>query len=462
MEADKYLRDEFGRGMKANSSSLNADLSQIEIIFADKTGTLTENKMVFKMAATRSGFVHDEQIKPGGLFHVVTSPPTKQDGGSQPSTPVPTSENGGLLDVPLQDSSAPSTADAQRHPLLTEPDADKDKDEEAKDKEEPKTMPFSETDQYWVHELLLDIAINNMITPHTDEKTGQIKLEGESPDEVALLKAAFANGYRLVNRTDETIELDVCGKRMLYKLLTTMKFDSDRKRMSVLVQEIPLDAHGHPIPEDQLRQSDEASPRPSLDGDSKRKKVQHARVGSHARTGSSQFFGFIKGMRKSQSKVICYTKGADTTLLPLLSPKEKTCGADKNAMDLIDKFAREGLRTLLFCRKEVPKSEFEGWIKRLKQAEVSSDANRDDRIAELYEEVENGFEIIGLTAIEDRLQDRVPETISFFRQANIQLWMLTGDKRETAINIGYSANLLDRDKSVVHVVDADSLKKCTM
>lgn len=54
--------------------------------------------------------------------------------------------------------------------------------------------------------------------------------------------------------------------------------------------------------------------------------------------------------------------------------------------------------------------------------------------------------LIGSTAIEDRLQDEVPDTIKFAREAGIKVWVLTGDKIETAINIGLSAGLLDNDK----------------
>ena len=62
---------------------------------------------------------------------------------------------------------------------------------------------------------------------------------------------------------------------------------------------------------------------------------------------------------------------------------------------------------------------------------------------QVAEEIEQEFELVGSTAIEDKLQDGVPETIKMIRQAGIKLWVLTGDKIETAINIGYACHLLD-------------------
>ena len=68
---------------------------------------------------------------------------------------------------------------------------------------------------------------------------------------------------------------------------------------------------------------------------------------------------------------------------------------------------------------------------------------REERLEEVAELLENGFELVGSTAIEDKLQEEVTETISMIREAGIKLWVLTGDKIETAINIAYSCDLLE-------------------
>lgn len=68
--------------------------------------------------------------------------------------------------------------------------------------------------------------------------------------------------------------------------------------------------------------------------------------------------------------------------------------------------------------------------------------DREGQIEDVANEIENTFELIGATAIEDKLQDKVGDTIAFIRSTGIKLWVLTGDKIETAINIGYSCQLL--------------------
>ena len=78
--------------------------------------------------------------------------------------------------------------------------------------------------------------------------------------------------------------------------------------------------------------------------------------------------------------------------------------------------------------------------------------DREEKVAEVDGLIENDLELIGSTAIEDKLQDEVPETIEFMKEAGIKLWVLTGDKIETAINIGYSAKLLDDDMTQ-HIID---------
>lgn len=60
----------------------------------------------------------------------------------------------------------------------------------------------------------------------------------------------------------------------------------------------------------------------------------------------------------------------------------------------------------------------------------------------LQDDLEKELEIIGATAIEDKLQANVGSTIDAIKKAGIKVWVLTGDKIETAINIGYSCKLL--------------------
>ncbi|CAK7565744.1 MAG: drs2 neo1 protein [Sporothrix epigloea] len=118
----------------------------------------------------------------------------------------------------------------------------------------------------------------------------------------------------------------------------------------------------------------------------------------------------------------------------------------------MDEFAAEGLRTLLFAHRFVPDSEYAAWKSSYLEAATSLD-NREERIEASAEAIEQNLQLIGASAIEDKLQVGVPETMDTLRRANIKIWMLTGDKRETAINIAHSARLC-RPSSAVYVLDA--------
>lgn len=77
--------------------------------------------------------------------------------------------------------------------------------------------------------------------------------------------------------------------------------------------------------------------------------------------------------------------------------------------------------------------------------------NRDEAVAFVNEEIERDLELIGSTAIEDKLQEGVPDCIRYLRAAGIKVWVLTGDKVETAINIGFSSGLLDNQMVQYHL-----------
>ncbi|KAI0538308.1 hypothetical protein GGR58DRAFT_468521 [Xylaria digitata] len=106
----------------------------------------------------------------------------------------------------------------------------------------------------------------------------------------------------------------------------------------------------------------------------------------------------------------------------------------------LDEFATEGLRTLLVARKFISEAEYTAW-KEIYHEATTSLIGRQDKIEDAGEQIEQILDLVGATAIEDKLQVGVPETIDKLRRANIKIWMLTGDKRETAINIAHSARI---------------------
>lgn len=150
--------------------------------------------------------------------------------------------------------------------------------------------------------------------------------------------------------------------------------------------------------------------------------------------------------RCPDNSIRMYTKGADTIMVDLLRK-----GTDiETIQDHIDRFAVDGLRTLVFASKTIPQDEFEAWFVDFQEARNSL-TDREAAVSAVSARLEQDLDYIAVTAVEDKLQDKVPETIKFMREAGVRLWVLTGDKRETAENIGYSANLLDKKMDVVHI-----------
>lgn len=120
----------------------------------------------------------------------------------------------------------------------------------------------------------------------------------------------------------------------------------------------------------------------------------------------------------------------------------------------VNDFATEGLRTLLYGHRYLDEQEYQAWKKIYLDATTSL-VDRQSMIEKAGELIEQNLELGGATAIEDKLQKGVPETIDKLRRANIKMWMLTGDKRETAINIGHSCRLIN-DYSSVTVLDHEA------
>ncbi|TFK02123.1 A disintegrin and metalloproteinase with thrombospondin motifs 10 [Platysternon megacephalum] len=117
-------------------------------------------------------------------------------------------------------------------------------------------------------------------------------------------------------------------------------------------------------------------------------------------------------------------------------------------LDFSSSFAEETLRTLCLASKEVKEEDYAEWSKKHHEASVLLQ-NRAQELDKVYEEIEQDLQLLGATAIEDKLQDGVPETIQLLKKGNIKVWVLTGDKQETAVNIGFACRLLSVDMQIL-------------
>ncbi|KAM7158629.1 phospholipid-transporting ATPase VD [Molossus nigricans] len=239
--------------------------------------------------------------------------------------------------------------------------------------------------------------------------TSGLCYEAESPDEAALVYAARAYQCTLQSRTPEQVVVDFAALGPLtFQLLHILPFDSVRKRMSVVVR--------HPL----------------------------------------------------SNQVVVYTKGADSVIMELLSvaspdgaslEKQQMLIREKTQKHL-DDYAKRGLRTLCIAKKVLSDTEYEEWLRSHFLAETSID-NREELLLESATRLENQLTLLGATGIEDRLQEGVPESIEALHKAGIKIWMLTGDKQETAVNIAYACKLLEPDDKLF-ILNTQSKDACEL
>ncbi|OCU02794.1 phospholipid-transporting ATPase ID [Xenopus laevis] len=221
-----------------------------------------------------------------------------------------------------------------------------------------------------------------------EKKPGELVYQAQSPDEGALVTAARNFGFVFRTRTPETITAVEMGETKVYELQAILDFNNDRKRMSVIVK--------------------------SPDG-----------------------------------RLTLYCKGADTIVYELLDQSSEDL--KETTTEHLNEFAGEGLRTLVLAYKELDPVYFQDWKQRHHEASTSLE-DREEKLAKLYEEIEKDLKLLGASAIEDKLQDGVPQTIETLSKANIKIWVLTGDKQETAENIGYACNMLQDEMKEVFVI----------
>uniref|UniRef100_A0A671LGU0 Phospholipid-transporting ATPase n=1 Tax=Sinocyclocheilus anshuiensis TaxID=1608454 RepID=A0A671LGU0_9TELE len=225
-----------------------------------------------------------------------------------------------------------------------------------------------------------------------EKNEGDLVYQAQSPDEGALVTAARNFGFVFRSRSPETVTIEEMGIQRSYELLAILDFNNVRKRMSVIV-------------------------------------------------------------RNPEGKLSLYCKGADTIIYERLHP---SCSElMKVSTEHLNEFAGEGLRTLVLAYKDLDEEYFSEWKQRHHESSVALE-DREENLEKLYEEIEKDMMLIGATAIEDKLQDGVSHTIEQLTKAEIKIWVLTGDKQETAENIGYSCNLLREEMNDVFFVAANS------
>lgn len=156
--------------------------------------------------------------------------------------------------------------------------------------------------------------------------------------------------------------------------------------------------------------------------------------------------------KRNDSRLFLLSKGAESVMFPRisgLSPKEMS-----QVDDQVYNFATKGFRVMVIAKKEVDEGSYNRWKLRFDEVRLSFHDNKQQRLYELYDEFEQELSFLGSTAVEDKLQEEVPETIQHLMDAKIKVWVLTGDRQETAIEIAKSCNLINLDSMDMIILTA--------
>jgi phospholipid-translocating P-type ATPase (flippase) len=151
-------------------------------------------------------------------------------------------------------------------------------------------------------------------------------------------------------------------------------------------------------------------------------------------------------VKDEHGQVTLYCKGADSEM--------SQRSIEFHLHETVTNLASQGLRTLVFAHRRILPDELEPWVAAFRKAEVSL-VNRDELIFECAEQIEKNLIPLGCTGLEDRLQREVPETIDWLRRAGIKIWVLTGDKLETAIAIGRTSGLIQPDSEIIIISETE-------
>ena len=329
----KINNDENIKGTIARNSQIPEELGRIQYLFSDKTGTLTQNEMIFKQICFESGTFNEDALDE--LTSIVQDECKKSIG-------------------PLKDV--------------------EDKIVNSSTVEQGQKRRFRRNRNNVIRDTITALGLCHNVTP--TEEDGVKGYQASSPDEVALVKFAERINIVLSKRSQTQIQIiNGDGKEENYEILANFPFSSDTKRMGILLKNVET------------------------------------------------------------NRIVFYLKGAEVVM-------EKKVQENSRAflLETCENLATSGLRTLVISQRYIPYPEYESWRKKYENAKTEME-DRDNKIQKVVEELEEGMEFLCVTGVEDKLQVDVTDTIESLRNAGIQIWMLTGDKVETAKCIAISTGL---------------------
>ncbi|KAM7045109.1 phospholipid-transporting ATPase IG isoform 4-T4 [Molossus nigricans] len=351
-----FYDEEINEGALVNTSDLNEELGQVDYVFTDKTGTLTENSMEFI-----------ECCIDGHKYKGVTQ---ETDGLPQTDGPLTYFDK----------------ADKNREELFL------------------RALCLCHT---------VEIKTNDAVDGATE--LAEVTYVSSSPDEIALVKGAKKYGFTFLGIQNGHMRVENQRKEIEeYKLLHTLNFDSVRRRMSVIV-------------------------------------------------------------KTQAGDILLFCKGADSAVFPRVQNHDiesTKAHVERNAMpgalDSLHRVAvqsalplpepKDGYRTLCVAFKEIAPDDYERIDRQLIEAKMVLQ-DREEKMEKVFDDIETNMNLIGATAVEDKLQDQAAETIEALHAAGLKVWVLTGDKMETAKSTCYACRLFQTSTELLELT-TKTIKEC--
>ena len=245
-----------------------------------------------------------------------------------------------------------------------------------------------------IFEFAYNIALNHNVLNEYDEEKKTSFFQGPNPDEVALVSMAKDIGIEFIERIGKIIKIHLEHTDTIkeFEVLQVFKYSSERKRSGIIIKD------------------------------------------------------------KETQEITLYVKGADDKLFAMSDDFSQTYLL-KLTKNHLDSFAKNGLRTLCYASKRLSRKEYEQWEKEYEMIKTQAmmDISKLPEVEEKIGEIEKNLLLMGVSGLEDRLQDETREDISKFIEAGIQMWMITGDQMDTAESIGYSSNFFEDDTEVFKI-----------